>query len=178
MRWYYSKELITTEAEKHGLTIDDDEESVWESLRSYQSKLEKLSQKAVVEEAAKVKRAEEAAVAAAAAATAAHEGDQAPAANADDIEMEVVERDDLPVANGQISGIGKKRGALSDDEANDDEEEEQVTIETGKTEKRRSRSPSASDAVAEAASGPDSGAESDSSFRSLTIKDSKRIRLA
>lgn len=51
--------MIQSKCDENSLTVDDD--SVWEPLQQYQSKLEKLLQKATIEQAAAAKKAEDAA---------------------------------------------------------------------------------------------------------------------
>ncbi|KAG9070787.1 hypothetical protein KI688_008327 [Linnemannia hyalina] len=53
------QELVKSKCEEKSLAVDDD--NVWEPLRQYQSKLEKLMHKATVEHAAAAKKAEDAA---------------------------------------------------------------------------------------------------------------------
>ncbi|KAG0062370.1 hypothetical protein BGZ90_003117 [Linnemannia elongata] len=53
------QELVKSKCDEKSLTVDDN--AVWEPLRQYQSKLEKLLHKATVEQAAAAKKAEEAA---------------------------------------------------------------------------------------------------------------------
>lgn len=51
--------MVKSKCDEKSLTVDDN--AVWEPLRQYQSKLEKLLHKATVEQAAAAKKAEEAA---------------------------------------------------------------------------------------------------------------------
>lgn len=50
--------MVKSKCDEKSLTVDDD--NVWEPLRQYQSKLEKLMHKATVEQVAAAKKAEEA----------------------------------------------------------------------------------------------------------------------
>ncbi|KAG0057519.1 hypothetical protein BGZ83_009158 [Gryganskiella cystojenkinii] len=183
------RDVMASEAEKHDLTIDE-EEAVWEPLRAYQSKLEKLSQKAVVENAARTKRAEETAAAAAAAAAAAQER-----AGGLEQQAQVLEDNDVYMVAATTKGdhdrqmatdraaaatavlVGKKRSAADKDDEDDEEVEEEEEDEESEKLIRRRKRLTPSDEADEAGSGPDSDAESQASFSSLTVKEAKRIRV-
>lgn len=146
-----SREAITSLAEKHDLAVNEDE-TVWEPLRAYQSKLEKLSQKTIAEQAARTKRVEDAAVAAAVTAVAGKEGEQegeqqAQSSQDHDVDMEKLSavdvHDNRTAIAKSVSGISKKRTVTDkddEDDVADEEEEEEEESESEKLIRRRKRS--------------------------------------
>ncbi|KAG0201931.1 hypothetical protein BGX28_005396 [Mortierella sp. GBA30] len=187
--------VIQTESENKGL--DMTENSLWDPLRTYQSKLEKLMQKAT--EAAAKARAQ---AKAAEDAVQVHEEEQraqeqeqeqeprdvemAPVlGNADhaegvNVNGEAVESNTLNTLKSsddiiaQGNGNGKKRRATPEDENENENENDDVGaeegVEGGEGRRRQSK--------ANSASGPDMDAESESESNfQLPIKQTKRIRM-
>ncbi|KAG0252704.1 hypothetical protein BG011_006843 [Mortierella polycephala] len=171
------QEMIESERANKELEVTED--NVWDPLRTYQTKLEKLQQKAADQAAARVK-AKEAAQTHEAQAQLQQVQEQE---RQQDVEMQVVvdnQKDNARVEEihdtivekeagegnsaAQGNGSGKKRLAISDDE-----EEANEVVDNGAEDGDQQRQNRAGSAG--------SDGESLSSFQSLTVKETKRIRV-
>lgn len=158
-----SRELIDAGCTNKDLTIDAGE-SIWDPLRQYQTKLEKLLAKAAAEQLAAGKKTADAAVAAAAARAQEQDVDMSvPEDRWDTTAAATCADDEDPTEKPVEHVIGKKRQAAS--EGDEEEEEEDGGSQHGHdSEEQRSTH---------------SDNETESSFRSLTVKtkETKRMRV-
>ncbi|KAG0363151.1 hypothetical protein BG005_002666 [Podila minutissima] len=157
------RELIDAGCTNKDLTIDAGE-SIWDPLRQYQTKLEKLLAKAAAEQLAAGKKTADAAVAAAAARAQEQDVDMSvPEDRWDTTAAATCADDEDPTEKPVEHVIGKKRQAAS--EGDEEEEEEDGGSQHGHdSEEQRSTH---------------SDNETESSFRSLTVKtkETKRMRV-
>ncbi|KAG0242747.1 hypothetical protein B0O80DRAFT_157373 [Mortierella sp. GBAus27b] len=157
-----TQELITSECE--GRTLEVDESETWTPLRSYQSKLDKLVQRAAAEQANAAKKAE-----AAAELQDENQGQEQQTENQNDVEMDVAEDEQLEKAPEKISG--KKRQADDIDDEDDGEGEEAVA------DSDNGGSSDAENAIPEQGRRNREGSVGGNAEDDPTLKETKRIRM-